>query len=78
MWEGDENTSNINTSLLPFTVTPARRTSVITASQLEQDYSNFLGYNAVQGNESNLTLAKAQALQLSDNFIPCFWDEGED
>ena len=54
---------------------PTSKTFVFAIVQQEQDLANFLDDNAVQGKRPNISVAKAQALWLSNGFILCLQEK---
>ena len=74
----DKINTNINSGLLPFTITPSGCNSWHSVAQQEEDWDNFLDYNALHSSDANLTLTKSKSLQCSKGFIPCNWDKGEE
>ena len=76
---GDENSSNINTGLLPMTITPPGATSCQAMARQEEDREVYMDYNTVyEGNGNGLTLAESRQLRSSKAFVPSNWDEGFD
>ena len=75
---GDKVNSNINSGLLPFTITPSGFNSRSSVVQQQEDRDNFLDYNALHSSSANLTLANSKSLRCSKGFISCNWDKGEE
>ena len=61
---GEENSSNINTGILPFTVTPSGATFAEATTRQDEDQDTILGYAIVhEGNGTGLTIAEARSMR---------------
>ena len=76
---GDTNSTNIDTVLLPLTVTPPGATSVEGATRQDKDQETFMDYALVdEGNGNRLTLTEAKYIHKCKSFLPNNYNKGCD